>query len=75
MSLESGAAIARISPFLRRERFELERHERVRAHMDLASRNLRVIARRVVYVCDDRQPRPVAADLLAELAAGARLIS
>lgn len=75
VSLESGAAIARISPFLRRERFELERHERVRAHMDLASRNLRVIARRVVYVCDDRQPRPVAADLLAELAAGARLIS
>lgn len=74
VSLESGRAIARISPFLRRERFELERHERVRAHLDLASRNLRVIARRVVYLCDDRQSRPVAADLLSELAAGARLI-
>lgn len=74
VSLESGMAIARISPFLRRERCELERQERVRAHLDLASRNLRVIARRVVYLCDDRQARPVAADLLAELAAGARLI-
>ncbi|WP_292831045.1 FUSC family protein [Microbacterium sp.] len=74
VSLESGAAIARISPFLRRERFELERHERVRAHLDLASRNLRVIARRVVYLSDDGRPRPVTADLLAELAAGARLV-
>lgn len=75
VSLESAAAIARISPFLRRERDELERHERVRLHLDLASRNLRVIARRVVYLSDDRQPRPVAADLLSELAAGARLVA
>lgn len=73
-SLESGTAIARISPFLRRQRFELARQERVRAQLDLAVRNLRVIGRRVVYVCDDSRARPVAADLLAELAAGARLI-
>lgn len=73
-SLESGRAIARISPFLRRQRFELERQDRVRVHLDLAVRNLRVIGRRVVYVCDDSRPRPVAADLLGELAAGARLI-
>ncbi len=74
-SLESGAAIARISPFLRREKSEIARLERVRTQVDLASRNLRVIARRIVYLCDDRQPRPVAADLLAELGAGARVIS
>ncbi len=73
-SLESGVAIARISPFLRRQRSELERQEHVRAHFDLAVRNLRVIARRVAYVCDDGQPRPVAADLLTELTVGARLI-
>ena len=36
-------AIARISPFLRRQRFELQRHDRVRASLDLAVRNLRVI--------------------------------
>lgn len=74
-ALDSGAAIARISPFLRRQRFELHRQDRVRTHMDLAVRNLRVIARRVVYVCDDGLSRPVAADLLTELAAGARLIA
>lgn len=73
--VESGSEIARISPFLRRQRPEFQRQERVRLHLDLATRNLRVIGRRVVYLCDDRHPRPIAADLLGELAAGARLIS
>ncbi|MFT4281971.1 FUSC family protein [Microbacterium sp.] len=75
VALDSGRAIARISPFLHRQRAELHRHERIRTHLDLAVRNLRVIARRSVYACDDGRPRPVAADLLNELAAGARLIS
>ncbi|KZE91662.1 FUSC family protein [Microbacterium sp. TNHR37B] len=75
VALDSGRAIARLSPFLRRQRAELQRHERIRTHLDLAVRNLRVIARRAVYACDDGRPRPVAADLLNELAAGARLIS
>lgn len=66
-SLESSIAIARISPFLRRHRAELERHDRVRASMDLATRNLRVIARRAVYLCDDGVARPVDAEILAEL--------
>ena len=74
-AIESGAAISRISPFLRRQRSEFERQARVRAQLDLAARNLRVIGRRVVYLCDDGQTRPVAADLLAELGVGARLIS
>ncbi len=73
-SLDSGLAIARISPFLRRQHFELERHERIRQSMDLATRNLRVVARRVVYLCDDGAPRPVAADVLAELARACDLI-
>lgn len=73
--VDSGAAIARISPFLRRQRTEFERQERIRMQLDLASRNLRVIARRVVYLCDDGVGRPVPADLLNELAAGARLIA
>lgn len=74
-SLESGLAIARISPFLRRQRTELERQDRMRASLDLATRNLRVIARRVVYALDDRQPRPIAADLLAQIARGADLLA
>ncbi|KAA9108472.1 FUSC family protein [Microbacterium rhizomatis] len=73
-SLESGAAIARISPFLRRQRFDLERHERIRQSMDLATRNLRVVARRVVYQSDDGVPRPMIASLLGELGGGAELV-
>lgn len=73
--IESGSEIARISPFLRAQRPEFERQERVRVHVDLATRNLRVIARRIVYLCDDRTARPIVADLLNELGAGARLIT
>ncbi|GAA1966242.1 FUSC family protein [Microbacterium deminutum] len=73
-SLDSGLAIARISPFLRRQRFDLERHERIRQAMDLATRNLRVVARRVVYLCDDGQARPVAAEVLGELLRACDLI-
>ncbi|GAB2834796.1 aromatic acid exporter family protein [Microbacterium insulae] len=74
-SLESGIAIARISPFLRRQRFELARQDRIREAAELATRNLRVVARRVVYLCDDGKSRPVAADLLAEIVRGAGFVS
>ncbi|SFS17254.1 Uncharacterized membrane protein YgaE, UPF0421/DUF939 family [Microbacterium sp. cf046] len=74
-SLESGIAIARISPFVRRHRSELQRHERMRQSTDLATRNLRVIARRVVYLCDDGAARPVAADTVGELARAAQLVA
>jgi len=73
-SLESGQAIARIAPFLRRHRFELQRHRRVLDALDLAMRNLRVVARRADYLCDDGVSRPVAADLLAEIGRGAARI-
>jgi len=42
--------------------------------MDLATRNLRVVARRTVYLVDDRVPRPVAADLVLSLGRGASLV-
>ena len=74
-SLESGAAISRISPFVRRQRSELARQARIQTHMDLATRNLRVIGRRVVYLCDDGAARAVAADTLTELIRGADLIA
>jgi len=73
-SVESGIAIARISPFLRRQRFELARYERMRISMDLAVRNLRVVARRSVYLVDDGRTRDVAADLLLDLTRGADLL-
>lgn len=73
-SLESGAAIARIAPFLRRQRSELVRHRRILESMDLATRNLRVVARRAAYLVDDGSARPVVADVLAELGRGAHRI-
>ncbi|MDQ1121434.1 FUSC family protein [Microbacterium trichothecenolyticum] len=73
-SLESGREVARISPFLRRQRAELLRHARVREALDLATRNLRVVARRAAYLCADGEARPVPADLLAELARAAGLL-
>lgn len=74
-SLESSIAIARISPMARRHRSELQRHERVRESMDFATRNLRVVARRVVYLSDDGLSRPVAADLLHQIAVATDLIA
>jgi uncharacterized membrane protein YgaE (UPF0421/DUF939 family) len=73
-ALESGREIARISPFLHRQRSEIARHERVLAAMDLAVRNLRVVGRRVAYVTDDGAARPEAAEVLAELQRAAALI-
>ncbi|GAB3602600.1 FUSC family protein [Microbacterium aureliae] len=73
-SIDSGMAIARISPFLRRQRAELERHAHVHQAMDLATRNLRVVARRTSYLCDDGEPRPVAADILADISRATSLV-
>jgi uncharacterized membrane protein YgaE (UPF0421/DUF939 family) len=73
-SLDSALAVVRISPFLRAQRDELQRHERIRQQLDYATRNLRVVARRVVYLCDDGMPRPVAADVLGELMRGVDLL-
>lgn len=73
-SIESGQAIARISPFLARQRVELRRQERVLHSLDLAIRNLRVTARRALYLCDDGVPRPALAELLAELMRAAALV-
>lgn len=64
-TLDSGLAIARISPFLRSAVFDLERQRTMLSGMDLATRNLRVIARRIDYVSRDGAARPELADLLA----------
>jgi hypothetical protein len=73
-SLESGLAVARFSPWLRPQRAELRRHHAVLQAMDFATRNLRVVARRAVYLCDDGERRPVPAELLAELMRAAALV-
>ncbi|MFV0373249.1 FUSC family protein [Microbacterium sp.] len=74
-SIEGGLAIGRISPFLRRQRSELARQQTMGAQLDLAIRNLRVIARRSVYLIGDGTARPVPAELIAELRGGVGLIA
>ncbi|WP_203136057.1 FUSC family protein [Microbacterium sp. JZ31] len=75
VSLESGRSIARISPFLRGRRAELERYARILHAMDLAMRNLRVVGRRIVYVTEDREQRPVPAEVLSEIVRAATRVA
>ncbi len=73
-SLDSAAAIARISPFLRRHRPDLLAQLRVLRGMDLATRNLRVIARRIDFLVRDGVPRPVIASIMASLGTSVELL-
>jgi uncharacterized membrane protein YgaE (UPF0421/DUF939 family) len=73
-SLDSAAAIARISPFLRRHTPELAAQARVLHGMDLAIRNLRVIARRIDFLVRDGVPRPAIASLLSTIATSVTLL-
>lgn len=73
-SLDSATAVARISPFLRRRRTELDRYRRVLGATDLAVRNLRVVGRRSTYLLEDGVARPVPADVLAGLGRGLALV-
>lgn len=73
-SLESAVSIARISPFLRRHRPDLIAQRRVLLGMDLATRNLRVISRRIDFLVRDGIPRPVLASLLAQLSTSTKLL-
>ncbi|MFM9918902.1 FUSC family protein [Lacisediminihabitans sp. H27-G8] len=73
-SLDSAAAIARISPFLRRRRPDLLAQTRVLRGMDLATRNLRVIARRIDFLVRDGAPRPGIASIMASLGTSVELL-
>ena len=73
-SLDSARAIARISPFQRRHSPELDAQARVLRGMDLATRNLRVIARRIDFLVRDGVARPALASLIATTATSATLL-
>ncbi|RWZ64761.1 FUSC family protein [Labedella populi] len=74
-SLESARAIVRVSPLVRRHRGELERQAAMLEGMDLATRNLRVIARRIDYLSRDGSRRPGIADVLARVVTAVTLLS
>src|SRR4029453_3641544 len=65
---DSGLAMSRASPIVRRSRFELERQRVMLGGLDLATRNLRIIARRIEWVLRDGRSRPQVADMHARIA-------
>ncbi|WP_262406184.1 FUSC family protein [Protaetiibacter sp. SSC-01] len=73
-SLDSAISIARISPWVRRHLPELRRDTRRLRGADLAARHLRTIARRTDFLVRDGRARPELAGLVAQLAAGIRLL-
>ena len=75
LSLDSAISIARISPFLRKYRDELIGQVRLMRGMDLATRNLRVVVRRVDFLIRDNQPRPYLADLMEQIADATRVLA
>jgi uncharacterized membrane protein YgaE (UPF0421/DUF939 family) len=75
MSLDSAIAISRISPFLRKYRDELSGQVRLMRGMDLATRNLRVVVRRVDFLVRDGVARPYLADLFEQLSDTTKLLS
>jgi hypothetical protein len=75
MSLDSAIAISRISPFLRKYRDELSGQVRLMRGMDLATRNLRVVVRRVDFLVRDGVARPYLADIFEQLSTGVEHLS
>jgi uncharacterized membrane protein YgaE (UPF0421/DUF939 family) len=74
-SHESAVAVARISPFLRSRLPELARSTRALTSADLASRHLRTIARRVMFLVRDGQKRPALAELLGQFGVAVRSLN
>ena len=73
-SVDSGLAIARVSPIVRRSRFDLERQRVMLAGIDLATRNLRIVSRRIEWVLRDGVPRPEIADAMARTAVAVQVL-
>lgn len=73
-SLDTAIAVARISPFLRGRLPELRRSARAVEAVDLATRHLRMIARRCSYLVRDGIPRPGLADALSTVSTGVRML-
>ncbi|MFM6980482.1 MAG: FUSC family protein [Micrococcales bacterium] len=74
MSLDSAVAIAKISPIQRKYRSDLEGQLRILRGMDLATRNLRVVVRRIDFLLRDGNPRPYLADLIEQIESATSLL-
>lgn len=74
MSLDSAIAISKISPFLRKHQDELQGQLRLMRGMDLATRNLRVVVRRIDFLIRDGQSRPYLVELIQQIEDGVVLL-
>lgn len=73
-SLESATAIARISPWLRRQLPDFRRQAAILKAADLASRHFRTIARRAIVIVRSGDKHPDLAALIAELSNAVQLL-
>lgn len=73
-ALESAGAISKISPFYRWASKDIAQQRVLMEGMDLATRNLRVLARRVDYLVLDGKPRPELAALVSRLVAAVDMV-
>jgi uncharacterized membrane protein YgaE (UPF0421/DUF939 family) len=74
-SLDTATNIARLSPFVHRYSDELSAQYQMLRGMDLATRNLRVIARRIDHLVRDGVQRPALAELFARITTSVELIA
>ena len=74
LSLDSAISISRVSPFLRKYRDELGGQVRLMRGMDLATRNLRVVVRRIDFLLRDGQARPYLADLMEQISDASQVL-
>ena len=75
LSLDSAVAISKLSPFLQKQRYDLSAQLRLMRGMDLATRNLRIIVRRIDFLIRDGIKRPYLADLVDQLYEATSLLS
>ena len=75
MSLDSAISVSKISPFMKKHREDLSDQVRLMRGMDLATRNLRVVVRRVDFLIRDGKPRAYLADLFAQISAATAVLA
>ncbi|MFM6974329.1 MAG: hypothetical protein ACKOXM_04225, partial [Agromyces sp.] len=73
-AVDSGRAIAAVSPWFWRKRSEFARLASMVEPLDLATRGLRVLARRADYLASSGRPQPELADVFERLARAVGLL-
>lgn len=75
LSLDSAISVSRISPLMKNRKAELSDQMRLMRGMDLATRNLRVVVRRVDFLIRDNVARPYLADLFEQISEATAILA